>query len=132
MLAVGALLALTACGSADQPGAQPGVSPTTPATSPASTGSPGSTPTEDLPVPSASSTGRGYMTVRGTVSKGVEKGCLVFTPESASSEGTWVLIGNTAGLEPGQTVTISGARRDDMATVCQQGMPFMVEQIVER
>lgn len=124
IVGLAALAGLTACGSVDGPGAQPG--------SPSPTGSPTSTPAEDLPVPSGSSS-RGYlMEVRGTITNGVEAGCLVFTPEGPAADGSWVLIGNTAGLAAGQTVTLRGARLDDVMTTCQQGFPFRVEEVLER
>ena len=124
IVGLAALAGLTACGSVDGPGAQPG--------SPSPTGSPTSTPAEDLPVPSGSSS-RGYlMEVRGTITDGVEAGCLVFTPQGAAADGSWVLIGNTAGLAAGQTVTLRGARMDDVMTTCQQGFPFRVEAVLER
>jgi len=71
------------------------------------------------------------VTARGTVSRGVEAGCLVFTPENAS-DGPWLLIGNTDGLSDGDTVTVRGSHRNDVATTCMQGMPFEVDQVLER
>ena len=118
-LALGAVLTLSGCGSGQEGQG-------------ASSASPGATPTslpEDLtPTP----TGRAqHVTLRGTVSKGVEAGCLVFTtPESAATDGTWVLVGRTAGLEDGDQVTLRGARRNDLATTCQQGPAFEVAEVV--
>ncbi len=72
------------------------------------------------------------MTVTGTVSAGVESGCLVFEPKSAPGKGTWVLVGRTGGLEAGMTVTIRGALAPGVMTTCQQGTPFRVEAVVSR
>lgn len=124
VLAVGVLLALTACGSADGPEARPG-SPSSTTTTSAPSQSPSS--------PSGTESARGYLvTVRGTVSKGVEAGCLVLAPEGDTSGGPLLLIGNTESLRDGDTVTLRGARMDDMVTTCQQGLPFRVEEVLER
>ncbi len=105
----------------------------TPPASTSSTTSP-ATPTTtstDSENPTLPSTGRGKLvTVTGTVSAGVESGCLLLTTEPASPDGPWQLIGNTAGLEAGQQVTVRGARIDTMATTCQQGLPFEVQSVV--
>lgn len=122
LLAVGVLAALTwltACGSADGPVAEPGTA--------FPTDSPTSTPVEDLTLPS-SGTGE-VIEVRGTVTEGVEAGCLILTPESAGTDGPWVLIGNTTGLEAGQTVTLRGTPAPDVMTTCQQGTPFRVDSV---
>ena len=88
----------------------------------------GSTDTENPTLPG---TGRGKLvTVTGTVSAGVENGCLLLTTEPASPDGPWQLIGNIAGIEAGQQVTVRGARIDTMATTCQQGLPFDVQTVV--
>ena len=97
-------------------------------TPPASTSTTTPTDTENPTLPT---TGRGKLvTVTGTVSAGVESGCLLLTTEPASPDGPWQLIGNTAGLEAGQQVTVRGARIDTMATTCQQGLPFEVQSVV--
>jgi hypothetical protein len=95
------------------------------------------------------------MTVRGTVSAGVEAGCLLFVPEPGgvlsgaptggptgtgmgtrmgmgmgARRGPWVLVGRTAGIEAGSTVTVRGVPAPGMTTTCQQGTPFRVEAVV--
>lgn len=125
LLAVGVLVVLTgltACGSAEGPAARPG--------SPSPAESPTSTPVEDL-TPTSPGPGKA-IDVRGTITEGVEAGCLVFTPESATTEGSWVLVGNTAGLEAGQTVTLRGTPAPEVMTTCQQGTPFRVESVLGR
>jgi hypothetical protein len=68
--------------------------------------------------------------VTGTVSAGVEKGCLLFSPEDGRPGGAWLLVGRTDGLEAGQRVTLRGARLDVASSTCQQGSPFRVEEVV--
>jgi hypothetical protein len=132
--ALAGLALLTACGSADAPGAGTGGSTTPPrATTTSPSTSPSTSPLEDLPLPSGSTAGRGVLlTVQGTVTEGVEAGCLLFTTEPPAADGPWVLVGNTEDLEPGMTVTLRGSRRDDVMTTCQQGLPFQVEAVLER
>ena len=115
-LALGAGLALSGCGSSQEGEGASSASPSATSTS----------LPEDL-TPTGQYT---HMTVRGMVSKGVEAGCLVFTPESAAADGIWVLVGRTAGLKDGDQVTLRGARRDDLATTCQQGPAFEVAEVV--
>lgn len=117
-LALGAVLTLSGCGSAQEGEGSSSASPSA---------TPTSLPEDLTPTPSGQPQ---HVTVRGTVSKGVEAGCLVFTPESAAADGTWVLVGRTAGLKDGDQVTLRGARRDDLATTCQQGPAFEVAEVV--
>lgn len=118
VLAMGVVLVVAGCGSSggDQTG-----SPT------ATVSVPSSTFTEDLTVTSSPSRGR-VVTVRGTVADGVEAGCLTLT----EAEGLWLLVGETAGLRAGDTVTVRGAVMDDLATTCQQGQPLWVDEVLER
>lgn len=117
-LALGAGLALSGCGSSQDGEGSSSALPSATSTSLPEDLTP--TPTDRLL----------HVTVRGTVSKGVEAGCLVLTPESAAADGTWVLVGRTAGLKDGDQVTLRGARRDDLATTCQQGPAFEVAEVV--
>lgn len=118
LLGVG--LVLAACGSGET--ASPGQSPGN-TSSPADTGN---------PTPTAPPGGGSPMTLRGTVSEGVEAGCLVFTAENGGTDVTWTLLGETSDLRPGATVTLRGTPRSDMATICQQGQPFWVTEVLER
>ena len=111
-------MGLAGCGSAETPSG--GQAPETTRSAPTATS------------PSASeSTGArgGLMTVSGRVSAGVEAGCLVLSPEGSPDE-QWLLIGKTEGLAAGQAVTLRGARMDTVATTCQQGLPFHVEEVL--
>ena len=126
LLAVVALVALTTLAACGSQGGTPSGQPTGATSSPFDSGSPS---------PPSSPSDRGSpVTVRGTVDDGVEAGCLVLTADSsaAGSEGTLVLVGNTSGLRAGDTVTLRGSRRDDLMTICQQGQPFWVDEVVER
>src|SRR5687768_8134224 len=97
LLAVGLLLAMTACGSdaADGPG---GSGSTTPAT----------TPVEDLTLSPTTSTPT--VELEGVVSAGVEAGCLVLTADS----GAYTLVGRTTGIRAGDRVRVRGAEAPDV------------------
>jgi hypothetical protein len=112
LLVVGLLLAVAACGTSSNVTGGSGSTPPT------------STPVEDLtltPSPTAPP-----MTVSGTVSDGVEAGCLVLTTD----DGTYTLIGQTRGLTAGQQVTVRGVLAPDVLTTCQQGTPFRVLEVL--
>jgi hypothetical protein len=83
-----------------------------------------STYVEDLPGPLPMPSRKGSVrTLSGTVSDGVEAGCLVLTTD----EGLFQLLGpGRAGLRAGMRVAVDGAVKSDLATTCQQGMPFVV------
>ena len=72
---------------------------------------------EDLtPLPSVTAPAGAVLRLTGTVMPGVEPGCRVFQ----SDEGTFVLTGPVVVPE-GARVVVSGVRRVDLATTCQQG-----------
>jgi hypothetical protein len=127
------ILALAGCGesagSGDRAQGDGGVvsSQPTPSQSTPSPSSPSPTFTEDLPVP-APPAGRGrLMTIRGTIHRGVEAGCLILN----TSQGAYLLVGpRTAGLTAGMTVEVKGAPDDTVATACQQGIPFIVTEVL--
>ena len=116
-LVLGVVLALAACGSAD---GIPDAAGTTSATG-------SSSYAEDLTITSPAGRGR-PITVRGAVGDGVEAGCLTIT----DAQGTWTLVGATAGLKAGDTVTVRGEVREDLATTCQQGPALWVDEVLER
>lgn len=69
----------------------------------------------------------GRTTLTGTVSEGVEQGCLLL-PAGGTGQ-PWLLVGTVAGIGAGDTVTVVGHAQPDLATSCQQGVPFVVEKV---
>ena len=94
-------------------------------------------PTAVTPTVPASTTARGpATTVRGTLSRGgLEGSCLVLTTGSEGAGGgrEYLLLGDSAtlhGLTIGKTVAVSGHPGTGLATTCQSGTPFFVEQVL--
>ena len=58
--------------------------------------------------------------ITGTVSAGVEPGCLLL-------DGYLLVGGPPDLLRPGVRVTVTGRAQPDLITTCQQGTPFLVE-----
>ncbi len=81
------------------------------------------TEVEDLPVPSPDGTS---VTATGTVTAGVESGCLVLT----SNGTTYLLLGAHEALRVGARVTVDGTLAEGVATTCQQGVPLQVRTVV--
>ncbi|GAA2736161.1 hypothetical protein GCM10009867_20190 [Pedococcus aerophilus] len=140
VLALSAVALVAACGTGTDGGGTSTGGATAGATTGATTGAtpgasatpPATTGTGDPADPTLPSDGRGKLvTVTGTVTDGVENGCLMLTTDPASPDGPWQLIGNTAGIKAGQKVTVRGARVDTVATTCQQGLPFDVQAVVK-
>lgn len=121
LLVLGLLLSLAACGTA---GSAPGGSGSGPGSGSESTTTPATTPVEDLTL--TPSTSAPPLTVSGTVSDGVEAGCLVLTTD----DGTYTLIGRTRDLTPGRQVTLRGVPAPDVLTTCQQGTVFRVLEVL--
>lgn len=72
---------------------------------------------EDLPVlPTATKGTSAVVRLTGLVTSGVEAGCRVLQTD----EGTFVLTGRVS-VEDGTRVTVSGVKRLDQASTCQQG-----------
>ncbi len=137
-----AVLLLAACGSDGDAPAGPGPDPAavlSPSTSPAPSVTPGplkgppptpsSTPgapltsttpplDDDLSLPPSGKPAR----VTGTVTAGVEQGCLLLQDGQTSYQ----LLGAPPVLL-GQVVKVTGRLTPDLATTCQQGTPFTVE-----
>jgi hypothetical protein len=87
-------------------------------------------PATDLPTPTKGGpTAAGAQTITGTVSAGVEPGCVLLT----GSSGSHLLIFDDPALkakaETGARVVVSGKAEPDMMTTCQQGTPFVVTAI---
>jgi hypothetical protein len=86
--------------------------PTTPSTAP---------PTSGTPTPPA-----GDVTVSGTVTAGVEGGCLLLEAQG----GPYLLVGgDRAKLQPGARVAVTGRVDRDLLSICQQGVPLVVASI---
>lgn len=132
-LTVGLMLILTACGSSGGPTATSTPSPATLSTGLTSgpTGAPGPSgtpvvPTQStLPLPGSSGAAGGTTTLQGTVTEGVESGCIVLTDDSGAA------LANLQGWDLrtypfGSSVQVTGTFEQDMMTTCQQGMPFEV------
>ena len=63
------------------------------------------------------------MTVRGTVSAGVENGCLLLDTGTAQ----YLLLGADPAIAvAGAVVEVSGRAEPGAMTTCQQGTPFQV------
>ena len=81
--------------------------------------------TEDLtvsPSPGAAGTRR----LQGTVSTGVEAGCLLLT----APDGVYLLVGGDRGLlRAGETVVVTGVVDRHLVTTCQQGIPLVVSSV---
>ena len=109
-------LALAGCangGSGDSAGAPAGVPSSAPAAASA-------VPTQE-PGTAEPSAG-GTRTVTGTISAGVEPGCLLL-------EDLLLIINDPeqqSAAKVGATVTVTGRAQPGMMTTCQQGTPFIV------
>jgi hypothetical protein len=101
------LLFLVACGSTEPPGT-PATTPPPATTAPAPGGP--VDPSEKL------------VTLRGTMSAGVETGCTILTADDRVYELQGSVV---ASLRPGPVV-VHGYTLEGMMTTCQQGTPFRV------
>jgi len=94
------------------------------ATDPPAAQTPG--PPEDLPgrtaVPGPPSGSGRPMTLTGTVTAGVENTCLLL-------DGHLLVGGPRDLLHGGARVTVTGYVQRDLMTICQQGIPFMVQRV---
>ncbi|WP_127504825.1 hypothetical protein [Actinoplanes solisilvae] len=94
----------------------------------------------DLPLPTAKTSGpagepssgrpvAGGQTITGTVTAGVEPGCLLL----ADASGSHLLIFDDPAMRAdaavGNTVKINGRSQPGMMTTCQQGVPFIVVSV---
>ncbi|BCL15680.1 hypothetical protein [Micromonospora sagamiensis] len=135
-----ACLALGACAGQDGSGNQDGGTTASPSqtgapvtTPPDGTADPvvpppaGKPPTERQPTewppggPGASSA-PGGATITGTVTSGVEPGCLLL--------GEYLLVGGPRDMiKSGAKLTVTGRVQPDLMTTCQQGTPFLVDSV---
>lgn len=65
------------------------------------------------------------VTLRGTVTRGVEPNCLVLAAEGRE----YLLLETGPEVRPGLEVTVRGTVRPDVATTCMQGTPFVVDDV---
>lgn len=83
-------------------------------------------PAQELRSGSPTSKAVPELTLTGTVTAGVEKGCLVLI----SGGMAYVLIGELTGVLPGSDVTVRGHEATNVRTTCQEGPPFQVTAVV--
>jgi hypothetical protein len=128
-------VALTACAGTSGDTATPsGTSTASPTASPSASSEetptmPPTQPPSDeptfapTPVPSGKPDQRST-TVSGTISLGVEAGCLMLNAGKAQYQ----LVGGDRNLlRAGRTVKVVGVIRTDLLTTCQQGTPLVVQ-----
>lgn len=128
-----ALLALGACAGQDGSGneaggpaaseSQPGapVNPSEATNDPAAPPS-GKAPGEQVPANPSGSPAAGGATITGTVTSGVEPGCLLL--------GEYLLVGGPRDvITAGAKITVTGRVERDLMTTCQQGTPFLVDSV---
>ena len=127
-----AALVTPGCAGADDPAPAGAPSLSTPSSSapssPAQSVAP--PPATDLPTPTKGGpTAAGTQTISGTVSAGVESGCVLLT----SPSGSHLLIFQDPSLKAkaatGAKVVVTGKADPGMMTTCQQGTPFVVTGI---
>lgn len=87
---------------------------------------PGGTPDPTPPMPTPSSPAT-PVTVTGEVIAGVEAGCVLLVTDQEE----YLLVGDEADdLEVGTTATVRGRVAEDTMSICQQGTPFTVEEVL--
>lgn len=131
------LLGACADGAGEPGGTQdPTPSPTATPTSPPPTSpappSPGpSGPGPIRPVPPKPTVspppGRDVQTLTGQVVEGVEMNCHLLRTDSTD----YLLIWPDGQPRTGTTVTVRGYPAPDLATICMQGTPFVVTEVVD-
>lgn len=124
-IVLAALLAALVTSGCARDGDAPATEPAAPPPASASPDLP-AVPSTDLPAPSKPAPGEaGASTLTGTVSAGVEPGCLVL-------DGHLLVFDDPAlksKAEPGAQVTVSGRADPGLMTTCQQGTPFLVTAV---
>lgn len=116
------LAVVGACAGEPEAPGEPGPTPSTPASTPtAAPESPSLVPV----TPGRSAAGQ---IITGRVVSGVEQGCVLLETDGED----YLLIGDVAADVPiGQTATVRGRVRDDLASICQQGIPFEVTEVLD-
>lgn len=140
-------LLVTACGSAGTPPATGSPAATTAASSTASSTAGGTVPTAASTTASAAPGGSlsvsgsmpgsvpgsasGTTTLVGTVTEGVENGCVVLVDDSGATVADlqgWDLAAHPVGSR----VEVTGTYPEGLMTFCQQGRPFTATTVVGR
>jgi hypothetical protein len=65
-------------------------------------------------------------TITGEVIEGVEAGCVLLRTKDQD----YLLVGGEDEVQIGRTATVRGYAEPDLATICQQGTPFVVLEVV--
>jgi hypothetical protein len=88
---------------------------------------PAPTPTTGPGEPTGPTRAGGPVTVTGTVTEGVEPGCLLL---KATDGGQYLLVGGErAELRPGRRLAVTGRVDHGLLSTCQQGEPLVVASI---
>ena len=82
-------------------------------------------PPEDLPRPSKAGK-HSTVRVKGTVSDGVESGCMLLTSGGVVYQLLWRGRPSYTGAE----IEVEGTVQPDLMTTCQQGTPLVVERVI--
>jgi hypothetical protein len=124
LLAVALLAACADTGAGDGEAAGGGGPTTAPETLPTAPTTPTTTPS---PTTAPGSPGTSQITVTGTLSDGVEPGCLLLQSEQGTE---YLLVGGDRGkLTAGGRVQVTGVLSPDLLSICQQGQPLLVRSI---
>lgn len=108
LISIVATLALVTLGACAEDAGDPG--------SPGETSPPATSPGSTMPAE----------TITGQLTEGVEAGCVILRTEQED----YLLLVNGAQLPASGTVTVRGYADPSMATTCQQGVPFIVEEVI--
>ena len=104
--------------------------------------SPSASEVVDLPVPTAKTSGpagepsagrplEGARTISGTVTAGVEPGCLLITDGTGSHLLVFDDPAMRAEASVGAKVKVNGRSEPGMMSTCQQGVPFVVVSVAK-
>lgn len=124
-------VALGACadgeGGPQGPGSTATPTPSAGGPAPGPSATPGPPATPHPPMPTVSPPpGQPVMALTGQVYAGVESGCQLM--ESGGTE--YLLVWQGGQLPTGASVTVRGYPDPDLNTICMQGTPFIVTEVV--
>jgi hypothetical protein len=83
-------------------------------------------PTEHVSVPPTRTGKHSSMRVRGTVSDGIEPGCMLLTSNGV----VYLLVWPHGTPVTGQMIEVEGTIQPDLMTTCQHGIPLVVEKVL--